>query len=688
MSSRADDSRPEQDPDPQAPPPAPLKRADPQAAGPYRMTLSLNVLNHLGLNLYSNVPAVLAEVVANAWDADARNVTVEIDIPKGEIVITDDGHGMSREQVNDRYLVVGFARRDVPGGAVTPELGRAVMGRKGIGKLSLFSIAETVEVHTVTSDGERSAFRMVVDDIRRAITERSDQTYAPEALDASIVDIERGTRIVLTDLKKALHQAEAGLRKRLARRFSVIGDEFDFRVSVNGVPITVEERDYFHKLEYMWWFGDDAKKYVTYSKNLVKDEQRSDKTESGYSIGGWIGTVDEAKKLKDPDHDSLNKIVVLVRGKLAQEDILSEFNEGGLYTKYLIGEIHADFLDLDEKEDIATSSRQRIIEDDERYVELRNFVYGELKNIENTWGRFRNQRGAKKALEIPAIEEWFKSLEKDQKKQAERFFGRINQLTVEDQDKRRLFKYAVLAFEDLRYKHNLDKLDQLDPSQLDRFGEVFANLDDIEATLYHQIVSERIEVIEALHEKVDENVKEVLIQQHVYKHLWLLDPAWERATETTYLEESVHKAFADIDAGLTEEERKGRVDIRYAKTSGIHVIVELKRADRVLSSTEIIDQVSKYRNALRKILKDVGRAHEPVEIVVIVGKDLKDWKEENGLEESRKLLEAKAARVVRYQELLDNAYKAYQAYLDKRAEVGRLHRLIRQLDADEFEEDA
>lgn len=34
--------------------------------GGYQMTLSLNVLNHLGLNLYSNVPTVLAEVVANS----------------------------------------------------------------------------------------------------------------------------------------------------------------------------------------------------------------------------------------------------------------------------------------------------------------------------------------------------------------------------------------------------------------------------------------------------------------------------------------------------------------------------------------------------------------------------------------------------------------------------------------------
>ena len=30
----------------------------------YKMTLSLNVLNHLGVGLYSNVPAVLSEVIA------------------------------------------------------------------------------------------------------------------------------------------------------------------------------------------------------------------------------------------------------------------------------------------------------------------------------------------------------------------------------------------------------------------------------------------------------------------------------------------------------------------------------------------------------------------------------------------------------------------------------------------------
>jgi hypothetical protein len=77
-----------------------------EPAPPYEMTLSLNVLHHLGLNLYSSMPAVLSEVVANAWDADAATVTITLDIQasplQSKIVIQDDGIGMTLGDVNQR----------------------------------------------------------------------------------------------------------------------------------------------------------------------------------------------------------------------------------------------------------------------------------------------------------------------------------------------------------------------------------------------------------------------------------------------------------------------------------------------------------------------------------------------------------------------------------------------------------
>ena len=197
---------------------------------------------------------MLAEVVANSWDADAHEVDVVLDRGNDRITITDDGDGMSRAEVNARFLNVGFRRREQPGGAETAS-GRPVMGRKGIGKLSLFSIAKTIEIHTV-KDGSASAFRMDSDEIRRIIEEQErngasgseqpagtiEHVYHPEPVDASGVVIDKGTRVILTGLKKALTQTEVALRRRLARRFSIIGQEYGFAVRVNGEEITVEDR--------------------------------------------------------------------------------------------------------------------------------------------------------------------------------------------------------------------------------------------------------------------------------------------------------------------------------------------------------------------------------------------------------------------------------------------------------------
>lgn len=331
---------------------------------PYSLTLSLNVLNHLGINLYSNVPAVLAEVVANSWDADAETVDIEVDPQGGWVRITDDGHGMDQDDINDKYLNVGFQRRAQKDGAVTQKWQRPVMGRKGIGKLSLFSVARVIEVHTV-KDGKRNAFRMVLADIEEKIKAGGEGTYYPDPLPPEVVDLERGTRVVLQDLKKSIYQTEAALRKRLARRFSIIGDRYHFNVRINGSPIGVTDREYFNKLQYIWWYGGDAEQELQLWRNedgelrsklcprMEHFECRPDRLDGSENrASGWIGTVAESGSLQDAD-DNLNKITVLVRGKLAQEDILEVFSEGGMYTKYLIGEIEADFLDLDDREDIA-----------------------------------------------------------------------------------------------------------------------------------------------------------------------------------------------------------------------------------------------------------------------------------------------------------------------------------------------
>ena len=653
----------------------------------YQMTLSLNVLKHLGFGLYSNIAAVLSEVVANSWDADAKHVEIAIDANNGKVVIDDDGHGMTIEDANQKYLVVGFERRKTEG--QTPTLNRPVMGRKGIGKLSLFSIARTVEVHSVRN-GEKHGFIMDSEDIEERIRDGREAQYHPRAIEPDAVDLDHGTRIILTNLKRRLQWTGRPLRRRLARRFSVIGSQNQFEIHLDGQPIAIEDREYQDKVQYIWTFGDKGVESRDAAKNLEHSEQRSGDIEGhpDLNIDGWIGTASNAGQLRDSDtNESINKIVVMVRGKLAQEDILEEFGEGGLYTKYIFGEVHADFVDVDDQEDIATTSRQRLIEEDPRYQALRAKLLSELKHIQSIWTALRNVQGRDKALAFPQIKEWFGQLDPDQRDAAGRLFGRINQLPIDDPNqKRQLFMSGILAFESLKLRNLLYRLDEVSTENLEVLSEVFIQLDDLEASAYYQIARDRLQVIRKLTGLVDENAKERALQEHLYKHLWLLDASWERATHTERMEQLISNALEGVYNTLTEEQKRSRIDIYYSTTGNRHVIIELKRADRVLSSPDLYDQISKYYGAAEKVLADTNRSKEPLEVVCVVGRRLRDWDDSpTGESRSRDSFKALNARIVNYDELINNALEAYQDYVDRGQEAGRVYRLIQEIAEQDIE---
>lgn len=665
----------------------------------YTLTISLNVLNHLGLNLYSNVPAVISEVVANSWDADAHKVEITIDKPGGRIVIKDNGNGMTKLDINRKYLFVGYQKRKEEDGDKTPE-GRIPMGRKGIGKLSLFSIARKVELHSI-KDGHRNGFVMDADDIKRTIEEQEKKgekgRYHPTPVPPNKIEIKKGTLIILTELKaQRMGAFERGLRKRIARRFSIIGQEHKFRVFINNKEVTIKDREYFHKLQYFWHYGKGSE-YLPLCKNCSYNDSRkatfvNDTTREKLEIWGWIGTVQQPGELKEgkgkrekgkrrEDEESLNKIGLMVREKLAQEDILEEFGEAGVYAEYIIGEIHADFLDRDDMDDITTSSRQKIIEDDPRYKIMKDFIYKELKHIQSIWTDLRNKEGIEKAIEMfPAIKEWMDGLGPDKKKYAKTIFGKIHRIrTDSDVERRTLFVQAILAFEKMKYKENLDALEKISAENISALKEIFFDFDDLEATMYHDITRGRIKIVEELYNKVDEKAKEAVIQKYLFDHLWLLDTSWERATSDEFMEKSMPKLFEDVKAKLTAEEKRARIDIKYRKTTGTHVIVELKKPDRRLSSLVLAKQIDKYRKALIKLLSSTDRKNEPYEFICVVGKDLTDWKTPDEMKVSKETLAARNARVFTYEQLIDSAYKSYQEYLAKTKDKGRIFNLIKQI---------
>ena len=659
-----------------------------------RMTISLNVLEHLGINLYSNVPSVLSEIVANAWDADSDDVRITWERETGRIVIQDDGSGMTPQEINSRFLAVGYRRRDGQPGR-TPKKGRRPMGRKGIGKLSLFSIANTFKIETV-KDGQKSAFLMRLDKIREIVRKHGGVgTYEPEILPVDRIEFSYGTRITLFNLRRRLTiRTTQALKKRVARRFSIIGERYGFRVFIDNKEVLPSDRDYYDKIRYIWTYGDQQEvlalcKVPGKSDGPEEIEQR-DSTIQGSSVAieGWLATVKEVKHLKDEDGDNLNRIAVFVRGKMAQEDMLSDFAERGVYASYLIGELRVDDLDkydgqeTDQDEDAATSSRQRIIEDDERYQQLRNIIGRELKHIQSRWAELRAEEGTRMALEIPEVKAWVEELKPTIRKRAKRWLGKINRIRIDDIDEQKqMIKHAVLAFEFHRINENLDKLDNIHDDNLQVALEIFGELDNLESNLYGQIVQQRIHVIRTLQEKIDENALEKIIQQYLFEHLWLLDPSWERTEGTEVMERSVRTLFADVDAGLSDDEKNGRLDIKYRKTAGQHVIIELKRPERVVRILDVISsQIEKYYSGMRRILDRLDTPHDHIEIVLLLGKEPQEWGDRIREGPAIKALQGYHARIVFYDKLLEDAYQAYNDYLRQRTVVDHLANIMRAID--------
>ena len=657
---------------------------------PYELNINLSVLNHLGLNLYSNVPAVLSELVANAWDADASRVDVSIE-KTGEdmkITIQDDGCGMNDSDFRDKFLTVGYQRRGQGSstGDLTLVKKRPVMGRKGIGKLSAFSVAEKVQIISKKEDTESIAIELNIPDIRDAIDR--EESYHPSTISApnDFAPEKGGTRLVLSKLKKRVNALLGpNLKKRVARRFSIFSE--DFKVFINNEEITINDRDYFGKLEYSLVYGDYNQSNFEHTKKYIipRDNNTVDK-HGNYSIRGWIGLVKTSRALQDGD-DNLNKISVLARGKVALEDILDSFREGGLYTKYIIGELEADFLDLTVEEDIATSSRQDFIQSDERFAMLREFVKNELKFLQRGRAALKEEEGEKSAREISVIDEWFKSLKGDDKIAAKKFFGKINQ-DVDDDKKKIFYKHGVLIFERFRYKEMLETLDSLDMENLEVAIKIFSNFDDIEASWYYEITRGRLDIIETLARHVEDDAFEKVLQKYIYTHLWLLDPSWDRATETATLEKYVIASFKNISENKnrssdeTEDQMAGRIDIKYKKTSGKHIIIELKRSTVKTDTAALIKQVDKYIVALEQEISLTGDSDTAIEAICIVGKELKDWNTPKRKGQSIESLKAKGIRVVTYQKLIKDARLSYQKYIDlyKDSKKGHLRNLLNQIE--------
>lgn len=193
------------------------------------------VIDHLGIKMYQKPVDVISEFIANAWDADAENVSV--DVSDDKIVIADDGHGMTFCECQDNFLTVGRNRRLTTKSDKSKSKKRPVLGRKGIGKFAGFGIAQKIEVETTSSDnGELTTFSMDISKILDADADGVDEKVidvlrysGPSSENAS----KHGTLIRLFGIT-AIPEVDTFMQD-LSRRFLLVkSNGGDFSVKVNG----------------------------------------------------------------------------------------------------------------------------------------------------------------------------------------------------------------------------------------------------------------------------------------------------------------------------------------------------------------------------------------------------------------------------------------------------------------------
>lgn len=644
----------------------------------YKMTVDLNVLDHLGINLYSNIAAVLTEAVANAWDADAQTVEINIDPDAEWIEIVDDGIGMTVADMNAKYLRVGYRRReeDEAHGKFTAK-GRQVMGRKGLGKLSLFSIANLIDVQSAKG-GQAHGLRMSVDGIHESV-EKKEPFYRPDPLPADEIAVTVGTKIVLRDIKRQrLGRGAAALRKRLARRFSVIGALHDFTITIDGNPITTDDRGDLPIVQFLWTMGEYEPEPSSIPKVLEQEKlpHRFDAWDGDWSVDGWIGTARLPKQLDSVDAGNLNGIVVFARGRLFHENILDKVNDGRLYTKYLTGQIEADFLDEDDEPDIATSDRQRVQEDDPRYAQLLAFLRSRLTQVEKRWTEWRKKHEVEKAKETsPALAEWLDTLPEGYKKSAETLIAKLSALPVdEEEDRKLMYRHGILAFERMKLRGSTEEF-VTSIENADRLLAVLADRDSLEASLYRDIVKSRLDAIRDFQTIIDEDAKERVLQKYLFDHLWLLDPAWERATGSPIMESRLTTEGVLID-DMTEKERLGRVDIAYRTNAGKHVIVELKKVGRKMGLRELVEQGQTYVDKLTKILREQNQISPDIEVIFVLGKSVDEEASNPDRLKSSMTSISPGSRIVHYDTLIRGAQEAYSAYIEKSKSLDKLEKIV------------
>lgn len=328
-----------------------------------KLQFDVHTIEHLGVQMYKTLPPVLAELISNSYDADASFATIVFDDKSEQksITVIDDGCGMTFDELNDTFLKIGRNRRK-QSDEQTPK-GRKVTGRKGLGKLAIFGIANEIEVETVKNN-LKNVFVMNLQDILA-----TDKEYNPQIIiHNEPIEEQSGTKIILRQIQRKSEFNIDELKEAIAKRFNFTDTSFSIQLQKEGCEtqtITTETKWDYVTSQFQWEFP--------------KDDSSEDNYASEHGITGKIISTEK------PLDKRQNGIFLYARGKLVNSnDFFGLKTTTSFAYNYFTGFINVDFIDEYDK-DMVTTNRDGLTWENEELDALRNWLQNQLFNIAKEW---------------------------------------------------------------------------------------------------------------------------------------------------------------------------------------------------------------------------------------------------------------------------------------------------------------
>lgn len=628
------------------------------ATGQYVMTISRMTVDKLGVKLYDRVSAVIAELVANAYDADAENVTIEAPMgaylatTKGDagykITVADDGVGMEPDVVNPFYLKVGGERRKDPKrGNVSAKHGRRVMGRKGVGKLAPFGICNTIEVITaggamvdgIGPDGKPAKGYRVAHFImkRSEIMADHDDDYRPEigALDQRVLP-DHGTKLVLSDFIRRMVPEMTTFSRQLSQRFGVAAANWSVNLvdtekaagtssreavvgafDIDTMPNTKvvfkghgTEATAAGEMSKWQALGPDGAVLPGFNPGFVHSDGRF------YPITGWVAYAKESYR-----DELMAGVRIYCRGKIAAQTPLFNLRSGftGEYQvrSYLVGELEADW--LDEGEDLIQTDRRDILWSDDLGQKFEEWGQNVVKLL-GTLSRepLKKQATAdfmKAGNVVERVQQQFPGDEwkpiRDTTLRIAKMMGeRLRQGEIEDQEHvDALVQLSLMLGPHVTLDDTLREAAEVEEGAIGVLASILRTARVAELSSYGMIAEKRVQVIEKIMNLKDDPAKlEQALQNSIEEAPWLINPQWSPITSNqslSTLKTEFEKFFkketgSDIMLNNFDEKDKRPDFVLSSQDFGLQII-EIKRSGHTITNAEW-DRIQVYIDTMDRFL--------------------------------------------------------------------------------------